>query len=376
MAGLALFLLVFTGSAAAWSHQAYAQEKEESSEHVEFAANIEFIKGHLAQAVANKQAGENELAIAHAGHPVEEVYSLIEEELAEHNAELNTQLKESLTNLANQIQTMQAQAVQTQVAQINTMLDQAKSSVIGQGERNDPEFNALVIISLLETAEHEYEEAVSGGEIVEMVEYQDSTAFIARAEAIFDTIKAQVPEHEGEEIAEFFEDLNSLTAANASFEEVETVIGGIAHEFEEVYGLESEKQVDGQKIIDNINKLLDESLAAYDAGNMQRAKALAVEAYLENYELIEGDIEEDDPELMEKIEVDLREELVQMIDAQTPASEIEAHVNSIKSDLETARAIVVPEFPAVILAIAAVMAAVITIGRFKGASLFNRRASL
>jgi hypothetical protein len=376
MAGLALFLLVFTGSAAAWSQQAYAQEKEESSEHVEFAANIEFIKGHLAQAVANKQAGENELAIAHAGHPVEEVYSLIEEELAEHNAELNTQLKESLTNLANQIQTMQAQAVQTQVAQINTMLDQAKSSVIGQGERNDPEFNALVIISLLETAEHEYEEAVSGGEIVEMVEYQDSTAFIARAEAIFDTIKAQVPEHEGEEIAEFFEDLNSLTAANASFEEVETVIGGIAHEFEEVYGLESEKQVDGQKIIDNINKLLDESLAAYDAGNMQRAKALAVEAYLENYELIEGDIKEDDPELMEKIELDLREELVQMIDAQTPALEIEAHVNSIKSDLETARAIVVPEFPAVILAIAAVMAAVITIGRFKGASLFNRRASL
>jgi hypothetical protein len=58
-------------------------------EHTDFITNAEYIKGHLEQAAANKQAGNNELAIAHAGHPVEEVYSLIEGELAEQNSELN-----------------------------------------------------------------------------------------------------------------------------------------------------------------------------------------------------------------------------------------------------------------------------------------------
>jgi len=47
------------------------------TEQVQFAANVEFIKGHLEQSVANKRAGNNELATAHAGHPLAEVYSLI-----------------------------------------------------------------------------------------------------------------------------------------------------------------------------------------------------------------------------------------------------------------------------------------------------------
>jgi hypothetical protein len=75
---------------------------------------------------------------------------------------------------------MTAAQVQTQVSEINTMLDQAETSVISQAERSDPTFNGMVAIVVLETAEHEYEEAVANGELVEMIEYQDSTAFIAR----------------------------------------------------------------------------------------------------------------------------------------------------------------------------------------------------
>lgn len=40
----------------------------QNEEHVEFAANIELIRGYLKQVVANKQAGNAELAKAHAGH--------------------------------------------------------------------------------------------------------------------------------------------------------------------------------------------------------------------------------------------------------------------------------------------------------------------
>lgn len=342
------------------------------NENVKFAANIEFIKGHLAQAMANKQAGSVELAIAHSGHPIEEVFSLIEEELAEHDEALSTQLKSSLTALGNQANTLSASDFQSKVAEINEMLDKAYTSVIEQEERSDPKFNALVVITLLETAENEYEEGVEAGEIVEMIEYQDSTAFIARAEAVFDSFKAQVPSHEAEETEEFFEQLNSLTKANASSEEVETVIGGIVNELEEALGLEEEEEIKpgGWEYIAKINELLDQAAEEYEEGNAQRARALTLEAYLENYENIEGDIKEDDPELMEKIEIDMRVNLVKMIDDGRPIDEIKAHISMIKTDLQTAKAVVTPEFPVTMAIIIVVMASVITMARFRG-SIFR-----
>ncbi len=269
------------------SNQALASEED-----TDFVMNAEFIKGHLEQAVANKQDGNTELAIAHAGHPVEEVYALIEEELEEHDSALNEELGGALTAFANQINDLSVQQVQDEVSNINSLLDEAEAAVISESKKSDPIFNAMVANAVLETAEHEYEEAVENGEIVEMVEYQDSTAFIARAQAIFESaIKAGMPVHEAAEVAEFFERLNSLTASNARFEEVETVIGGIVHEFAEVFDLEEgEAKYDGQAYIDTIIVLLDESVTEYKAGNAQKAKALAIEAYLDNYEFIEADI--------------------------------------------------------------------------------------
>jgi hypothetical protein len=344
------------------------------NEHVEFMANLEFIRGHLAQALANKQANNIELAAAHAGHPVHEVYALIEGELSEHDPELDEELEQELTTLANQINSMTVQQVQTEVANLNTLLDGAEAATIGESEREDPAFRAMVAIALLETADLEYGEAVADGEIVEMIEYQDSTAFITRAKTIFDSIEADMPEEEAEEVDELFMQLDNLTASNASVEEVSTVIGGISHEFEEVFGLESdgEGELDGWGYIDKIKELLDQSLAAYQAGDAQQAKALAVEAYLDNYEFIEADIAEEDRELMEEIEIDMRVDLVQMIDDGAPAAEVEEHVNMIKTNLEVARAVVTPEFPFAIIAIAATMAVVVAMVRFRGSLLPGR----
>lgn len=366
--GLIALLLSSVAATAALSEMgslAFAQQ-----EHTEFAANLAYIRGHLDQALANRQAGNLELAAAHAGHPVHEVYSLIEAELTENDPELGEQLEQGLTNLANEIADLTPEQVQTEVAELVTLLDRAESAVIGEAERNDAKFNAMVAIAVLETAEREYQEAVDNGQIVEMVEYQDSTAFIDQAKGIFESIEAGMPEEEAEEVSEFFKTLDSLTGSNADFEDVETAIGAIVHEFEEVFSLEGEEPAyDGQAYIDKIIELLDEAVVAFQAGEAQKAKALAVEAYLENYEFIERDIEEDDPELMLKIELDLREELVDMIEQGRPASEVQDHVDGIKADLETARAVVVPEFPLPVVAIVATMALAVAATRFKGIRL-------
>ena len=336
----------------------------QNEEHVQFVANIEFIKGHLEQAVANKQTNNTALAKAHSGHPIAEHYSLIQAEVEEHNKELNTEVKGALTALAGQVDTLDASEFQNKATQISGMLDDVNELVISATERNDTKFNAAVMASILKVVENEYEEAVQNGTIKAMVEYQDAMGFISRAKATYDTsVKAAVPTHEEEEIVKFFELLDMRMAAKADPEEIKTAVGGIIHELEEVFELDSAEtgKLDGWGYIDKINELLDHSLTEYKEGEFQQARTLAVEAYLENYENIEGDIAADDRKLMEKIELNLREELTQMIDGRRPAAEIEAHIKMIKTDLETARTVVVPEFSLAVAVLASVAATILTI---------------
>jgi hypothetical protein len=309
-------------------------------EHTDFITNAEYIKGHLEQAVANKQAGNTELAIAHAGHPIEEVFTLMEGPLSEVSPQLAIDLKDALEDLPNSIQSDTVQVLSQKVADINGMLDEAVEVFAGE-EAEELATKAGVVTGLLETAGVEYGEAVENEQIIEMIEYQDASAFISRANATFATIQSEIDAHEAEEITEFFGQLAASLQANADPENVQTLLDGIVHELEEALGLEGDDSgYDGQAYIDRIIGLLDEAVTEYQAGNAQGARALAIEAYLDNYEFIEADIEEDDPELMVKIEMDIREELVDMIDEGRPAAEIESHVTMIKADLETARAFV------------------------------------
>lgn len=362
-----LAMSVFT-LAAGSAPKAYAHQ-----EHIDFATNVEFIRGHLEKAIENKAANNTGLATAHAGHPVEEVYSLMTAEIEEHDAGLNTKLETSLNGLFEQIADLSLEEVESQVADINADLDAAVEAVVPASESDEPTFWAAVAIGLLETAEHEYEEGVVDGEVAEQIEYQDATAFMNRAKAVFEQIGADTPEHEAEEIEEFFGQLDALVAQLASAGEVETVIDGIKHELEEAFELESAEasELGGWEYIAEINELLDHSVQEYEEGNFAEARALAVEAYLDNYEFIEADIAEDNKDLMEKIEVDMRVDLVTMIDDRAPAADIQAHVDQIKTDLETAKAVVTPEFPLAAIVASLGVAGTIAYSRLRG---FTRRA--
>ena len=354
---MSVFTLAAGSAPKAFAHQA----------DIDFATNVEFIRGHLDKAVENKAANNTPLATAHAGHPVEEVYSLITGEIDEHDAEINTRLEINLNGLFEQISELSLEEVESRVAGINADLDAAVEAVVPASESGNPAFWAAVAGGLLETAEHEYEEGVVDGAVAEEIEYQDATAFIHRAHVAFEAIKAEMPEHEAEEVEEFFAELNSLTASNASPDQIATLIGGINHEFAEVFGLEeAEAELDGWGYIDQIKELLDESLEQYEAGNAAEARALAIEAYLDNYEFIEADIAVEDQGLMEQIEVDMRFELVKMIDDGRSASEVSAHVDQIKTDLETARAVVTPEFPVAAIVASLGIAGTIAYGRIRG----------
>jgi hypothetical protein len=317
---------------------------------VEFVSNIEQIRGHLDQAVINKEAGNNTLAEAHVHHPIEEVYSSIEVELANQNSTLNQTLADALQGLTSSVMNAELEEFQSQVDNIDMLLNNSVRAVVPSSELdNIVAFNPSVVARLLDIAGHEYEEAVANGTIMAIVEYQDGQAFIDRAMNMFDSAAGRIDPSMAPEVGEVNEYFSILNTAVMNKEEpssVGTTITGIIHELAEITGL-SENQLIGEEaggaeqdpiaIIENIKLLLSQQLLdAYRAQDFPRAEGIAIEAYLENYEFIEAAIAEHDRDLMEQTEVMLREELRQMITDRAPVEQIEQHINMIIANLDRA----------------------------------------
>lgn len=317
---------------------------------VEFVSSIEQIRGHLNQALINKESGNNTLAQIHSLHPIEEVYSTIEDQLVNQNSTLNQTLSEALQNLSSTVSNATLQDIQTQIDYVDMLLNNSVHTLVPSSElNNNPAFNASVIGRLLNLAGHEYEEAIANGTIIEVVEYQDAQAFIHRAENLFKSSASRINQslaHEVEEVNESFSNLNSAVNNRNDPQTIETAINGIMHKLAEITGL-SESQLIGEEagteeqgssiaIINNIKSLLTQLIAAYGSQDYQRAENIAIEAYLENYEYIEAPLAQRDQQLMEQTEVMLREELRQMITDRVPIEQIEQHITMINANLDRA----------------------------------------
>lgn len=316
---------------------------------VEFVSSIEQIGGHLEQAFINKESGNNTLAQTHSLHPIEEVYSSIEDQLVNQNSTLNQTLSGALQNLSSTVTNATLQDFESQVGYVNMLLNNSVQAVVPSSElNNNPAFNASVVGRLLRLAGHEYEEAVANGTIKEVVEYQDAQAFIHRAESIFKSSVSRMNQtlaHEVEEVNEFFSNLNGAVNNRDDPETAETTVNGIIHRLAEITGL-SESQLIGEEagaeeqdhiaIINNIKSLLTQLIAAYESQDYQGAESIATETYLDNYEYIEIPLAQRDQQLMEQTEVMLREELRQMITDRVPIELIEQHVTMINANLDRA----------------------------------------
>jgi len=317
---------------------------------IEFVSSIEQIRGHLDQALINKESGNNALAQAHSLHPIEEVYSSIEDQLVNQNITLNQTLSVALQNLSSTVTNATLQDIQTQIDYVDMLLNNSIQALVPSSElNNNPAFNASVVGHLLELAGHEYEEAVANGTIIEAVEYQDAQGFIHRAENLFESSASRINQslaHEVEEVNESFSNLNSAVNNRNDPQTIETAINGIMHKLAEITGL-SESQLIGEEagteeqgssiaIINNIKSLLTQLIATYGSQDYQRAQNIAIEAYLENYEYIEAPLAQRDQQLMEQTEVMLREELRQMITDRVPIEQIEQHITMINANLDRA----------------------------------------
>jgi hypothetical protein len=201
---------------------------------IDFVSNIEQIRAHLDAAMMNKQAGNNSLAQAHTLHPIAEIYSSIEPQIANANMTLNQTLASNLNVLSQMVNSSTTDEFNTQAQKINGLVNQTVKQVVPVETANNSTFGLAVVADLLSIASEEYGEAVENGTIKEIVEYQDGQAFVSRAQDLMvqtsSTGLVQEKTPEIQETNKLFSDLNTAIQNKSSPELVDTSIRAIIHE--------------------------------------------------------------------------------------------------------------------------------------------------
>jgi hypothetical protein len=148
---------------------------------IEYVYNIEQMKGHLEQAILNKEDGNNTLTQAHILHPIVEIYDFIEAPLVTVDSNLNHTLFTSLDALSQNVEKLDVSQFTEETEKLNQMLNDAIKRIVPQ---ENSTLNLIVASWLFDVANTEYEGGVRNGKVIEIVEYQDASGFISRAEAL------------------------------------------------------------------------------------------------------------------------------------------------------------------------------------------------
>ena len=333
----------------------FAQENStqtNETNHVNFHSNIEQIIGHIEMAEENKNNNNNTLAYTHTTHPIEEVVGLITIPLNNTDPKLNdTYFNElySLSNLASPSNNTTKEEFSKQAQSSTDLSNKVIATVIPAKTLNDTNHNITVIQDLLTTSQEEYTEGVKDGKIINMLEYQDGSAFIHRANDIFNNTESITTERG--EISTLFNNLTSSVQQQKDPSEINPIIEEINHEVSEsltstgngtstaTSTTANTEEKSTQDYISNIRLLLDQVMSVYSANDTVKANEVATTAYLDNFEHIEAPIGE---ELSNQGEELLREMLREQINSNAPLDNITQTINEINLVLEEAQKSLAP----------------------------------
>lgn len=362
--GFSALLLVFISSM--FMIQTFAEEMPD--EKLAFAGYLEETLGHFWAIEKNLDDKNAELALVHATHPIAELYDLMKPTLKEKDPAFDTKIQKTLLELGKKTGSdVTREDAQNAINEAKEIIEQARVLVVGKELSENTKFKTQLMIGLLKTSIGEYEEGVANGQINMMAEFQDGSAFVWRSQQIYETIKSDVPEHEAEEIAEFYEDLWKAYDEKADPATVETLANGIIHELEVVSGEES-KEKELTDYVTNVRNLLTEAKEEYAKGATDEALSLATKAYLDNFEFLETAVGAQNPELNKEMEQMMRVELRDMIKDGAPVSEVSAQIDDILLKMDEV-AVIVPEF-------GSIAAMILIVGLVSSIIIFSKSKNL
>ena len=206
---------------------------------LEFAGTLEETLGHFWALEMNLDESNSELALIHATHPISELYETMSLHL-EANPEFNEKLEQTLLELKGNASTSVTRSdAQSAIDDAKEIIQEARDIVIGEELSEDSAFKAQLINGLLETSKVEYTEAIENGEIVEMAEFQDGSAFIWRSQQIFEEIRSDVAS--SGKVNDTYVEIWEAYEQRHTPEQVTILVDELIAEFEIVSGVESEE---------------------------------------------------------------------------------------------------------------------------------------
>ncbi len=326
------------------SAQAYTQDE------VDFASGLEETLGHFWAIELNLDENNAKLALVHATHPIAEIYTSLKPQLVEKDPALDDLVRTTLQDLQKKATTDVSRAqAQRAIDDAKDIIEQTRAAIVPKSSLDDPEFQLELVRILLETSVAEYYEAVQDGVIGNMPEFQDGSAFVVKSKQIFEEQRSYLGDTKSANIDAAYSELSDAYTQRADPTLVDEIVDRIISEI--VVGSTERDLV---TYVDTIKSLLEDTKTEYRMGNTDLALSLVTRAYLDNYEFLEQPlVDAGERELMEEVEIMLREELRDMIKSGEDADKIDEQIDAILIKMETVEKIV-PEFGVMVMMVMAV----------------------
>ncbi len=178
---------------------------------VDYMTKLGLMKGHLLVAKELLDLKKVDQAEPHIGHPVEEIYADVEEQLKERKV---PEFKTSLNSLLDLVKAG-GKDTGKMTTDFNTSVKSIDGAiaVLPTAQRTSSKFVLQIINGLLDTANSEYGAAIANGKIAQAVEYQDSRGFVIYANELFKTIEPQLQKDNPAAAAVIRKSMTNLTQA-------------------------------------------------------------------------------------------------------------------------------------------------------------------
>lgn len=145
---------------------------------VDYLTKLSLMQGHLLVAAELLDRQLPKQAEPHIGHPIEEIYVDISDQLLERQV---PDFKNTLLRLQDLVKNKPTDpAMKGELTAAMAAIDRAIAA-LPERDRQSPSFVLETIDGLLDTAAAEYTAAISNGKITAAIEYQDSRGFVAYA---------------------------------------------------------------------------------------------------------------------------------------------------------------------------------------------------
>ena len=182
---------------------------------VDYMTKLGLMKGHLLVAKELLDLQQPKQAVPHIGHPVEEIYVDVEDQLNERQV---PEFKNTLIGLQDLVKSNPKDAkVATNFEESMQAVDKA-IQVLPESERQSPKFVLQVINGLLDAANSEYGAAIANDKIAAVIEYQDSRGFITYADSLAKTISDPLTKENSEAQKAIADSMTQLKTAWPSAE--------------------------------------------------------------------------------------------------------------------------------------------------------------